>query len=106
MPKIFTRKDADGATDFGPGLEALTQCLLEQGNSEESPIMLGSRAHLHTESMGRSFVRSLLTEAFHICVVLFVGTSHIRDTQCGFKLFQRDAAPPLVWHVALAMLGL
>jgi len=54
--------------------------------------MLGSRAHLHTDSMGRSLVRSFLTQAFHICVVVFVGASQIRDTQCGFKLFERDAA--------------
>jgi len=107
--------DADGATAFGPGLEALVERLVrvQQTNnnnenendnnlssntnhSSTTPIILGSRAHLHNASQqqqqGRSFIRTLLTQAFHICVVVFVGARQIRDTQCGFKLFPRAAA--------------
>jgi dolichyl-phosphate beta-glucosyltransferase len=100
--------DADGATAFGPGLEALTSCLPTITHSSTC-VVLGSRASYQndpsssngnssnsSESPGnhRSVVRSLLMHAFHICVVVFVGTK-VRDTQCGFKLFGRDAAQQL-----------
>jgi dolichyl-phosphate beta-glucosyltransferase len=73
--------DADGATDFGALLT-----LLEKSH----PVVFGSRAHLESQ-VKRSFVRNLLMHAFHICVDLLVGST-IRDTQCGFKLFEADAA--------------
>lgn len=100
--------DADGATEFGPGLEALTQRLIEQSlrsvsssssqtTSTIDPIVLGSRAHLHLNKNNhthqrRSHVRSFLMQAFHVCVVLLVDASEICDTQCGFKLFSKNAA--------------
>lgn len=119
--------DADGATEFGAGLEALTARLVEvktsrrvshhhhqkddndNSESDPCPILLGSRAHLHhnnttnnknatpqqQQQQSRSFVRSFLMQAFHICVVVFVGATDICDTQCGFKLFDRSAA----WHL-------
>jgi dolichyl-phosphate beta-glucosyltransferase len=102
--------DADGATDFGPGLEALTGRLVElmhNNNNKDDrcsyPILLGSRAHLHNSTtttdvmrqQRRSFVRSFLMQAFHVCVVVFVGAADICDTQCGFKLFARETASHL-----------
>jgi dolichyl-phosphate beta-glucosyltransferase len=39
-------------------------------------------------------------EAFHFFVGL-LGVSHIKDTQCGFKLFSRDAAKRVVPNVRL-----
>lgn len=76
--------DADGATAFGPGLEALA--------SHNASIIWGSRA---PETADRSIVRWILTTVFHWCVVIFVGTGEIRDTQCGFKLLTHAAAQEL-----------
>lgn len=101
--------DADGATEFGRGLEALVDQLVQffqqqQQDSPQSyntttlspPILVGSRAHMHhqhhQQEQGRSAIRTFLTEAFHIFVVIFVGAREIRDTQCGFKLFSRETA--------------
>jgi len=93
--------DADGATDFGPGLEALVQPLCRRSN--DLPILLGSRAHLHNATAGqrRSFLRSFLMLAFHWCVLVVVGTSSIIDTQCGFKLFHETAAQELFTRLHL-----
>ena len=95
--------DADGATDFGPGLEALVQPLLRKPRSDDLPILLGSRAHLHNATAGqrRSFIRSFLMLAFHWCVLVVVGTSSIIDTQCGFKLFHETAAQELFTRLHL-----
>jgi dolichyl-phosphate beta-glucosyltransferase len=100
--------DADGATEFGVGLENLTSQLLlyvqtnqrtkqsqQQHQQSLYPILFGSRAHLrdknhnddqNTISMGRQLIRTILSEVFHYCAYIFVGAYNIRDTQCGFKL--------------------
>lgn len=83
--------DADGATDFGPGLQNLVDNLSTHTNANRIGVF-GSRAHLQGESTAkRSFLRSLLMWAFHFFVRLLVSSS-IQDTQCGFKLFDREAA--------------
>lgn len=90
--------DADGATDFGKGLENLTKAMTEQATLRDtqqsllSAAAFGSRAHLQNEaSAQRSFVRTLHMKAFHFFVSLFV-SSKIQDTQCGFKLFPIKAS--------------
>lgn len=91
--------DADGATDFGPGLQNLVEnissSLSSSTQSEGANKMIavfGSRAHLEGESTAkRSLVRSFLMWAFHFFVRLLVSSS-IKDTQCGFKLFDQQAA--------------
>jgi len=101
--------DADGATEFGNGIENLTRELYSimqrisprKGNekergfgSEEKSLVavFGSRAHLKKEStVQRSVVRTVLMKAFHIFVSLFV-SSKVQDTQCGFKLFTKSAS--------------
>ena len=103
--------DADGATDFGPGLELLVEQLSKrvlQGNEDRSTpsrqqeskaaitdgrvAVLGSRAHLENDSVAqRSFMRTLLMHAFHFFVSMLV-SNRIHDTQCGFKLFTDVAA--------------
>lgn len=77
--------DADGATSFGPGLEAMAP-------ATTAAVVWGSRA---PDTADRSVMRWILTAVFHWCVVIFVGTGEIRDTQCGFKLFTREAAREL-----------
>jgi len=107
--------DADGATDFGSGLESLTRELKTHtqkvivaasrnenncdGTSSKAKAMtnsmvavFGSRAHLEKDSTAqRSFVRTLLMKSFHFFVSLFVSTK-VHDTQCGFKLFTKSAS--------------
>jgi dolichyl-phosphate beta-glucosyltransferase len=91
--------DADGATDFGPGLEQLTVSMTtslkdkEKSNKNNNKVaVLGSRAHLQEDATTkRSLVRTILMIGFHFFVSLLV-SSRIQDTQCGFKLFTRDAA--------------
>ena len=109
--------DADGATEFGPGLErtvaAMTQHLQESdyhypstskstskstatATSKALPhiAVFGSRAHLQQQAtQQRSWIRSLLMYGFHFCVNILISSSHnIQDTQCGFKLFTNTAA--------------
>ncbi len=79
--------DADGATKFAD-LEKLEARLEEQ----EGGVVCGSRAHLEKESIAnRSFFRTFLMVGFHVFVSVF-GVRSVRDTQCGFKLFARQAA--------------
>jgi dolichyl-phosphate beta-glucosyltransferase len=118
--------DADGATDFGPGLTAVTQRLVATLHAKLDisvpplyPILLGSRAHLQESSTtngdqtspgeslprssgsGRSLLRGLLMHVFHFCVVVLIGAHNVKDTQCGFKLFHRTAATRLFRHLHL-----
>lgn len=73
--------DADGATDF-VCLQKLT------AHVDTYPLVWGSRAHLEEERHG---VRHFLMKCFNFLVRLLCG-SYIGDTQCGFKLFERQAA--------------
>ncbi|XP_059616914.1 dolichyl-phosphate beta-glucosyltransferase [Phlebotomus argentipes] len=93
--KYILFADADGAThfpDYGK-LEASLQNLVRSG--EESAVVIGSRAHLEQESIAqRSAFRTFLMYGFHTLVWVF-GVRGIKDTQCGFKLFTRQAASTL-----------
>ncbi|EPQ56116.1 hypothetical protein GLOTRDRAFT_74626 [Gloeophyllum trabeum ATCC 11539] len=85
--------DADGASRF-EDLELLWKSMEELTPSDEDPaIAVGSRAHLvKTEAVvRRSVLRNILMYGLHT-VLRIVGVGHIRDTQCGFKLFNREAA--------------
>eukprot|EP00536_Pseudo-nitzschia_multiseries_P001374 jgi/Psemu1/294371/fgenesh1_pm.18_\ len=72
--------DADGATEFGHGLENLTRELVAHpqngeirgDNSDPMIAIFGSRAHLEKESSAqRSFVRTVLMKAFHFFNAIF-----------------------------------
>ena len=83
--------DADGATkidEFGE-LEKTIKAL-QQTNREA--IVVGSRAHLEgQDKASRTPIRKFLGLAFHM-LILLSGVRGINDTQCGFKLFSREAA--------------
>lgn len=89
--------DADGATEFGPGLQQLVgqveETLVKNSVTRGDMIAIfGSRAHLQNlKTNQRSFLRLILMHAFHFFVSLFV-SSRIKDTQCGFKLFTKSSA--------------
>ncbi|EMD39386.1 glycosyltransferase family 2 protein [Gelatoporia subvermispora B] len=97
--------DADGATRFAD-LEVLWRdmdiVLKRQGEQrlkdgeEGAAVVIGSRAHLvKTEAVvKRSLLRNILMYALHT-LLRILGVGHIRDTQCGFKLFSRRAARAL-----------
>jgi len=83
--------DADGASKFSDvaALMASVQGVEKKGYG----IVVGSRAHMvNTDAVvKRSFVRNLLMHSFHT-LLKTVGVREIQDTQCGFKLFSREAA--------------
>lgn len=90
--KLILMADADGATKFAD-LEkveaALNELNPQPGNMA---ISCGSRAHLEQDSVAqRSLFRTFLMYGFHFLVWFFC-VRGIRDTQCGFKLFTREAA--------------
>ena len=83
--------DADGATkidEFGELEKKMKQ--LQQKNKEA--IVVGSRAHLEgQDKANRTPIRRFLGLAFHM-LILLSGVRGINDTQCGFKLFSREAS--------------
>ena len=70
--------------------------------SKQPLACFGSRAHLEQEDIvtKRKRIRNFAMHGFHLLVFLVVGGS-IRDTQCGFKLFTREAAFALFQHQRL-----
>ncbi|XP_038617544.1 dolichyl-phosphate beta-glucosyltransferase [Tachyglossus aculeatus] len=90
--KEILMADADGATKFADieKVEAGLRSLRPWPN--QMAIACGSRAHLEKDSIAqRSYFRTLLMYGFHF-LVWFLCVKEIRDTQCGFKLFTREAA--------------
>eukprot|EP00053_Salpingoeca_punica_P004867 m.51349 g.51349 ORF g.51349 m.51349 type:complete len:322 (+) comp12983_c0_seq1:37-1002(+) len=82
--------DADGATQFSDlaKLEKALAGITANGVG----IAVGSRSHLEEEPQAkRSLFRTILMHAFHALVYILC-VKGIRDTQCGFKLFTRQAA--------------
>lgn len=83
--------DADGASKFSDVAALMTSV---QGVEKMGyGIAVGSRAHMvNTDAVvKRSFVRNLLMYSFHT-LLKTVGVREVQDTQCGFKLFSREAA--------------
>lgn len=90
--KVILMADADGATKFAD-LEKVEAGLKELNPKPENmAISCGSRAHLEKDSVAqRSVFRTFLMYGFHFLVWFFC-VRGIKDTQCGFKLFTREAA--------------
>ncbi|KAF4569563.1 dolichyl-phosphate beta-glucosyltransferase [Pleurotus pulmonarius] len=84
--------DADGASRF-EDLELLWKAMDDLAPGDAPSFAVGSRAHLvKTEAVvKRSLLRNVLMYGLHT-ILRIVGVGHIRDTQCGFKLFSRAAA--------------
>jgi dolichyl-phosphate beta-glucosyltransferase len=90
--RLILMVDADGATKIDE-FAALETKLLELQTHNEEVIVVGSRAHLEgaDAKAQRTAIRKLLGLGFH-CLIIATGVHGIRDTQCGFKLFSREAA--------------
>ena len=89
--------DADGASKFSD-VEKLIDATskIETSSTDlkttKPAVAIGSRAHMvNTEAViKRSMIRNCLMYGFHTLVFIF-GIRSIKDTQCGFKLFNRAA---------------
>ncbi|XP_052376321.1 dolichyl-phosphate beta-glucosyltransferase isoform X1 [Oncorhynchus keta] len=90
--KLILMADADGATKFAD-VEKVEAGLHDVNiKPENMAISCGSRAHLEEEAVAsRSRFRTFLMYGFHFLVWFFC-VRGIKDTQCGFKLFTREAA--------------
>lgn len=84
--------DADGATQASCLSDMLEQ--LRTVEDKGLGIAVGSRAHLHEQdsTAKRKWYRVVLMQGFHLLVSMVIGGGGIKDTQCGFKLFTREAA--------------
>nr|XP_057942950.1 dolichyl-phosphate beta-glucosyltransferase isoform X1 [Doryrhamphus excisus] len=90
--RLILMADADGATKFSD-IEKVEAGLKDLNPKPDNmAISCGSRAHLEQEAVAqRSVFRTFLMYGFHFLVWFFC-VRGIRDTQCGFKLFTREAA--------------
>lgn len=87
--------DADGASKFSDSqllLDNIKQLERSENGKTYAAMAIGSRAHMvNTEAViKRSFIRNCLMYGFHTLVWVF-GIHSINDTQCGFKMFNREA---------------
>ncbi|XP_059913509.1 dolichyl-phosphate beta-glucosyltransferase [Gadus macrocephalus] len=90
--RLILMADADGATKFADyeKVEAALEAISPK--PDNMAITCGSRAHLEQDSVAeRSMFRTFLMYGFHFLVWFFC-VRGIKDTQCGFKLFTREAA--------------
>ena len=88
--RLILFADADGATKFVPAFKTMEEEMIKYGDTPA--VVIGSRTYLqHQAETQRPFHRNLLMHCFHF-MVQFFAVKKIKDTQCGFKLFNRLAA--------------
>ncbi|KAK6852556.1 Glycosyl transferase- family 2 [Apiospora arundinis] len=91
--------DADGASKFSD-LGKLIEGCEDVTDAGHRGVAIGSRGHLVGSEavVKRSALRNFLMRGFHFVLMILTppATSRIRDTQCGFKLFSREALPHIV----------
>lgn len=82
--------DADGATRFSD-IDSLFDALQKLETPDGHGLAGGSRAHMVSTDavVKRSVLRNALMHGFHTFISV-LGVRHIKDTQCGFKLFTRQ----------------
>ncbi|KAG1692721.1 hypothetical protein DVH05_025199 [Phytophthora capsici] len=82
--------DADNATEIRD-YDKLEKAL-DEAEGGNGVVICGSRAHLEEQAIAkRNPLRNLLMHGFHL-IVSTLCIKNVRDTQCGFKLFDRKAA--------------
>ncbi|KAK8042571.1 hypothetical protein PG994_013054 [Apiospora phragmitis] len=91
--------DADGASKFSD-LGKLIEGCEDVTDAGHRGVAIGSRGHLVGSEavVKRSALRNFLMRGFHFILMILTppATSRLRDTQCGFKLFSREALPHIV----------
>lgn len=75
--------DMDLATPLSEADKLITQA------NNEYKIIIGSRS---TRREGAPIIRKIMSTAYIYIRSLFVNLQGVRDTQCGFKLYEREAA--------------
>lgn len=99
--KLTLFADADGATSFKDS-EKLIDVLNKSDSQDQNKakVAIGSRAHMvNTDAVvKRSFIRNFLMYGLHTLVYVF-GIKDVRDTQCGFKMFNFDAIKQIFPHM-------
>lgn len=90
--KLSLFADADGATKFSDVSRLIEFFQSKELSSDEPGVAIGSRAHMVTSDavVKRSFIRNFLMYGLHTLVFIF-GIRQIKDTQCGFKMFNQSA---------------
>lgn len=89
--RMMLMVDADGATKIDEFRE-LERKLIELREHNREVVVVGSRAHMAgMDKAQRTAVRDFLGKGFH-ALILLSGVRGVNDTQCGFKLFSREAA--------------
>lgn len=83
--------DADGATDFKE-IDKIFSIVSDvtKNSGKGLGIAIGSR-NAGQENVNRHGIRKLLNTCMHMLVRFVLGFAY-QDTQCGFKIFSRDAA--------------
>ena len=88
---LFTDADLAYGTDK---IGEVVNFYLEQSESKDVHMVLGSR-NLHKDGYdGYSGMRKIMSKLY-IRVLCLVGGFRLSDSQCGFKVFRRDAAQEL-----------
>ncbi|CAG8931821.1 unnamed protein product [Penicillium salamii] len=91
--------DADGASKFDD-LGKLVGACRDVEDGKGRAVAVGSRAHMVGSEavVKRSKLRNFLMHSFHLILWLMTPpkTATVKDTQCGFKLFSRNALPFIV----------
>ena len=78
--------DSDGATEISD-----FKILMDKVLGRRMTVAIGSRS-LITENVERVWWRKILGNVNNFIVKTLIGIKDIKDTQCGFKLFSRDAS--------------
>ena len=91
--EILVYMDVDLATNIGQ-LKSLVKAVEE----EEFDLAVGSRL-LSESKVARSRTRNIASKGYNFLVRALLG-SKVRDHQCGFKAFKREALMPLLNEVA------
>jgi len=82
--------DADGATDFNEIGKVYK--IAKETKKNELSCVIGNRNHAeNTAQVQRKGIRKLLNSCMTMLVKFVLGFGY-QDTQCGFKIFSRDAA--------------
>ncbi|KAJ5562590.1 Dolichyl-phosphate beta-glucosyltransferase [Penicillium sp. DV-2018c] len=91
--------DADGASKFDD-LGKLVGACRDVEDAKGRGVAVGSRAHMVGSEavVKRSKLRNFLMHSFHLILWLMTPpkTATVKDTQCGFKLFSREALPYII----------